>query len=85
MLSRNSSCSASTRSISYSAKPSRRRGWAMVLYARRVPLAAMYWAARLLGGRWAAALATLLLVFEPLFSQEARTLQAEMPMLAFNC
>ena len=44
----------------------------------------MYWAARLLGGRWAAALATLLLVFEPLFSQEARTLQAEMPMLAFQ-
>lgn len=56
---------------------------AMVLYAV-VCLAAMYWAARLLGGRWAAALATLLLVFEPLFSQEARTLQAEMPMLAFQ-
>jgi hypothetical protein len=56
---------------------------AIVLYSI-VGLAAMYWAARLLGGRWVAAIATLLLAFDPLYVQEARTLQAEMPMLAFQ-
>ncbi|HEV8194495.1 MAG TPA: glycosyltransferase family 39 protein, partial [Ktedonobacterales bacterium] len=56
---------------------------AMVLYSI-VGLVSMYWAARLLGGRWSAAIATLFLAFDPLYVQEARTLQAEMPMLAFQ-
>ncbi len=56
---------------------------AMVLYSI-VGLVSLYWAARLLSGRWAAVIATLLLAFDPLYVQEARTLQAEMPMLAFQ-
>jgi 4-amino-4-deoxy-L-arabinose transferase-like glycosyltransferase len=56
---------------------------AMVLYSV-VGLAAIYWAGRLLGWRWTAAIATLLLAFDPIYVQEGRTLQAEMPMLAFQ-
>ncbi len=49
-----------------------------------IGLGAAYAAARMLGGRVAAAVVLVLLALDPLFVQESRTLQAEAPALAFE-
>jgi 4-amino-4-deoxy-L-arabinose transferase-like glycosyltransferase len=44
----------------------------------------LYAAGRMIGGRWAGVVAAALLAFEPLYVTESRTLQAEVPSLAFQ-
>ncbi len=46
-------------------------------------LGAIFIAGRALGGRWIGALALALLALDPLYAAESRTLQAEVPALAF--
>lgn len=49
-----------------------------------VGVVAMYWLGRELGGHWVGVVAAALLIIDPLFLHEARTLQAETPALALE-
>jgi len=49
-----------------------------------IGLAAMYFAARSIGGRWVGVLALALLVADPFYLKESYTLQAEVPAIAWG-